>query len=78
MEIDTVILEDNQEYNIIDTIEINHTKYIYLSLKNNPEDICIRKLTKDEKNIICLDTDEEFEISLKAFKEKYEDIFDNK
>lgn len=80
-EVEVVVLEDKQEYAIVDTISINDTKYIYLGLVKeveketieNPE-IIIRKYDKKEKYILGLDTEEEYKEALKAFLDKWKDL----
>lgn len=45
--IDTIVLDDNIEYVIMDTLTINNTEYTIFSNIDNEEDICLRK-TKEE------------------------------
>ena len=68
---EVVILEDDVEYAIISKIEHNNETYIYLINENNVKDFCIRKLSKEEGKefIIPLESDEEFDLALKLFKE---------
>ncbi len=77
MEVDTVTLEDNKKYAILDTILIQGVKYIYLSCIEEEETgtgMCIRKLINHEEDIAGLDTEEEFKKALQVFAEKYEDV----
>ena len=76
MELETIILENKEEYIVIDTIEIQGSKYIYLGkqqeLENNSmENIVIRKLDKKEKYILGLDNREEYKLALEAYISKY-------
>ncbi len=81
MKVKTVQLEDNEEYVIVDTILIEDTKYIYLSLPNEIEseeiempEIIIRKYDKKEKYILGLDTEEEYNKALKVFVNKWKKL----
>ena len=78
MEVKTVILEDKKEYVIVDTIEIDGIKYLYLgeleelqSESVSMPTVVIRKLDKKEKNILGLDTEEEYKSALEAFANKW-------
>lgn len=73
---EAVTLEDNKEYIILDTIEIDGIKYLYLAHLNDPEKrtACIRKLVDNNTNIAGLDTEEEYKKALNAYIEKYKDI----
>lgn len=71
MEIETVRLEDKKEYVITNTIVNKDTKYIYMvpleEIQENREEfstLLIRKLDKKEKNILALDTEEEYKMAL--------------
>lgn len=75
--INVVTLEDGIEYAIIDEIESNSTKYLYLSNVEDSDDFCIRKLAlKDnEQVLIGLDDDAEFDLALMLFAKNHkEDI----
>lgn len=73
---EAVTLEDNKEYVILDTIEIDGIKYLYLAHLSDPEKrtACIRKLVDNNINIAGLDTEEEYNKALNAYIEKYKDI----
>lgn len=80
-EVEVVLLEDKQEYAIIDTIPIEDTKYIYLGLVKEMEkekietpEIVIRKYDKKEKYILGLDTEEEYTKALEAFLTKWKSL----
>ena len=72
MEEDKVININNIEYIILDEIETNNTRYIYLSESENPENFMIRKLRIIDNNecIVNLDNEEEFDDALAAFYKK--------
>lgn len=80
-EVEVVLLEDKQEYAIVDTISIDDTKYIYLGLAKemenekmeNPE-LIIRKYDKKEKHILGLDTEEEYNKALEVFVNKWKEL----
>lgn len=74
IEVETVVLEDNKEYAIMDTIPIDGIKYLYLAQIEKPEDLCIRKLSIDEKDILGLENEEEFKMALHAYATKYKSI----
>ena len=71
-----VILEDNQEYDVIDKIQDGDKYFIYLSNMNALDDIVIRKeLVNMEDGIerhtlVGLDDDKEFDKALVVFLEK--------
>ncbi len=71
-----VKLEDNKYYLIVDEIKIEGINYIYLSEEDNPSDICVRKEINNGKDISGLDNQEEFDKAMKAYKRKYEDLFE--
>lgn len=74
---ETTVLEDNLEYIILDTIMVNGNNYVYLINKDlkdrNIQDICIRKIVDEGKNLIGLDSEEEFQKALNCYitKNKY-------
>lgn len=76
IELETTILEDNKEYAIIDIIEIDGIKYIYLSAISDidtKKQVCIRKELNEEE-IIGLDNEEEYQKALQAFVNKYKEV----
>lgn len=66
---ETIVLEDNIEYIITDTIN----NYLYLNNINDPKDFCIRKrIIEDNESYICgLDNEEEYDKALELFINKY-------
>lgn len=75
MEINKVTLEDNLEYNIIATIKIGDVKYLYLSGCGDTNNTCIRKLNKNETEILGLENEMEYQKALIAFNKTYKDLF---
>ena len=71
-----VVLEDNQEYDVIDKIQDGDKYFIYLSNMNALDDIVIRKeLVNMEDGIerhtlVGLDDEKEFDKALVVFLEK--------
>lgn len=78
-DINVVTLEDGIEYAIIDEIELEDKKYLYLSNINNDSDICIRKVVTigDEEFIIGLSDENEFELALTTFTKNHKDLVEN-
>ncbi|MBQ8902141.1 MAG: DUF1292 domain-containing protein [Bacilli bacterium] len=72
MEVNVVTLENNKDYIIIDTIEFNDNKYLFLSNKDDENDMCVRKIiTKDREYLTKLDNKNELEEVLNIFATKY-------
>jgi len=69
-EVNTIILENNIEYMIVDELLINNIKYIYLSNIKNPRDFCIRK-EKENGILVGLDDKIEFDKALLTFTKKH-------
>lgn len=59
---ETVILDNNKEYVIIEQINFNNNQYIFLANPNDENDFCIKKIIKKdlEELIVSLDNEEEF------------------
>ena len=70
---------DGKEYDELDVITINDTKYAYLSSINDELDILIQRIVtkNDEEYYETLDSKEEFETALKEFYKKHKDIIKN-
>jgi hypothetical protein len=49
----TVILENKEEYSIVDALNYNGCEYYLLSNVNNLKDICIRKVVIEDVSYIC-------------------------
>ena len=65
---DVVLLENNEEYNVVNSITYKEEKYILLSNTTNQKDICVRKLKKENnKEYICRLKDEELNEVLNLF-----------
>ncbi len=73
---ETILLEDNQEYILLDKIKINNIPYVYMVLStNNPnKTVCIRKLDAKEEKIIGLDSVSEYNMALQTYIDKYKDL----
>ena len=72
MEVNVVTLENNKDYIIIDTIEFNDNKYLFLSNKDDENDMCVRKIiTKDREYLTKLESENELEEVLNIFTTKY-------
>lgn len=77
MKMQTIRLEDKEEYIVLEQLYINKTKYVYLALKDELENedvkiltIVIRKFDKKEKYILSLDTKEEYKQALEFYLNK--------
>lgn len=66
---ESVILENNKEYLILNKIKNGSDKYIYLVNTEDPKDFCIRKsLVNSEKEVLIgLKDEEEFRKALLLF-----------
>lgn len=72
MVVNVVTLENNKDYIIIDTIEFNDNKYLFLSNKDDENDMCVRKIiTKDREYLTKLESENELEEVLNIFATKY-------
>lgn len=70
---DSVTLEDGEEYIILDEIDIDDDRYVYLSNENGNHKFKIRK-TKMVGNIemfVGLDSDDEFDKAMLYFIKKH-------
>ncbi|HAB67350.1 MAG TPA: hypothetical protein DCE23_08285 [Firmicutes bacterium] len=66
-DIDTIKLEDDKDYIVIDIIE----GYFYLTNIKNPADFCIRKLLDENTpELYLLDDKQEFNKALDLFNKK--------
>lgn len=73
LEFNIIKLENNEEYVIVDAIQNENNKYLFLANKDNEEDICIRKVIENDGQefLIKLDDEEEFEETLELFNIKH-------
>lgn len=73
IEVNVITLENEKDYEIIDTLKIQENKYLVLSNEEDDYDICVRKvIIEDNKEyIIPLGTKEEFEEVMTVFYKKY-------
>lgn len=69
-QINTIILENKEEYNIVNKLNYNNIEYVLLSNMTNVKDICIRKIIKEGSNqYICRLDSDELEIIFNKFVE---------
>ena len=74
-EFEAVMLEDGLEYYILDEIEIDDNKYVYLSTEGRDQKFKVRKV-KMAGNIemyVGLDSDDEFDKAMLYFTKKHGD-----
>lgn len=70
----TVILENNEEYNVIDVLIYNNFEYYLLSNVNNIKDICIRKIVKEDRMYVSRLESDELRTVYAMFLDKNKDI----
>lgn len=72
MEVNVIKLDNEKEYIIIDAIETDNDKYLYMANEEDELDMCLRKIIKkDGKDyLVELDSEEEFEEVVTMFFEK--------
>ena len=67
-----IIKIDDKDYAVIDEATYNEDTFLYLSNIQNLEDVLIRKLDKNDKNIVVpLDNEQEFEIACNLLLKMY-------
>ncbi len=71
MEVEIVKL-GNDEYIIIDEIEKDGNKYVFLSKEDDEKDLAIRKVQGDY--LVGLDDEEEFDKAMILFADKHKDL----
>ena len=72
MEVNTIILENNKSYIILDTISYQNNEYLVLANELDNTDIALRKVIKKEDNkeyLVKLDSEEEFDEVITLFNE---------
>ena len=75
-ESNTVILENKEEYSIVDTLNYKNNEYYLLSNVNNLKDICIRKVVDEDVKYICRLQVEELNVVYNMFLEKNKHILE--
>lgn len=72
VDVEKVTLDDGITYVIVDEIEFDNKKYIYLVNENDEKDFCIRKSISEngEEFFVGLETDEEFDKAMLYFTKK--------
>ena len=74
MEVEVVKL-GGEEYVVIDEIEKNGNKYVFLSKESDEKDLAIRKIHGDL--LVGLDDEEEFDNALELFANKHKDLLND-
>ncbi len=71
MELDFITLEDDNNYAIIDTIEVNNNRYLFLADANEFTKITVRKVIREEgkEYLVKLDDEEEFDSVMSFYNE---------
>ena len=72
---DKIMLEDGEEYAIIDITTYNNNKYVLLSNIANKDKVCVRKVVnEDDKVYICRLEDNELKEVLNLFVKENKDL----
>lgn len=69
----TVTLEDNQEYIVLDKMDMNNKSYIFLVSNNEEQDFLIQEYRKGGNKFYPI-TEEEFDLLLKEFNKRHENL----
>ena len=69
----TVTLEDNQEYIVLDKMDMNNKSYIFLVSNNEEQDFLIQEYRKGGNKLYPI-TEEEFDLLLKEFNKRHENL----
>lgn len=72
----TVILENREEYSVVDTLNYKTCEYYLLSNVNNLKDICIRKIVEEDVKYICRLQVDELKTVFELFLEKNKEILE--
>jgi len=74
-EYDVVTLEDGKEYIILDEIDIDGTKYVYLSADDDEQKFKVRKvqMAGNIEMYVGLDSDQEFDKAMLYFTKNHQD-----
>lgn len=72
VDVEKVTLDDGNTYIIVEQINIDNIKYVYLTNENNEKDFCIRKsiIENGEEFLVGLDSVDEFQKVLLCFLKK--------
>lgn len=78
-EFDILELKDGTNYVIADRVTLNNINYAFLINKNDNEDIMFQRISYegDIPKLSPIGAEEEFDIVLKYFGEKYKDLLEN-
>ncbi len=73
IDVNVITLEDDLNYIIVDTLITKENKYLVLAQELDEENVCIRKIIKEDNKefLIKLDSDEEFNEVLALFNDKH-------
>lgn len=72
----TLILENKEEYNIVDTLIYNNFEYYLLVNVNNIKDICIRKIVVEDTRYVCRLENDELKTIYAMFLDKNKSIIE--
>ncbi len=71
----SVMLENGEKYNILDSTTYNNNKYVLLSNVSNKDNVCVRKIVnEDDKVYICRLEENEVKEVLNLFVKENKDL----
>jgi len=72
VEVNVITLENGKDYLIVEALEVNNNRYLFLVNEDDEQDSCIRKVITEnnEEYLIKLDDKEEYENVMTTFNEK--------
>ena len=71
----SVMLENGEKYNILDSTTYNNNKYVLLSNVSNKDNVCVRKIVnEDDKVYICRLEENELKEVLNLFVKENKDL----
>lgn len=72
-------LEDGSNFLVVDEAKIDNTNYVYLVNEDNKKDILFQRINYENRLPILsgIKTDEEFDVVLKYFGEKYKKLLES-
>jgi len=75
--IQMITLDNGDKYYEADSVIYNNIKYLFLCNTNNIKDICIMKsiINNGYEELEYLDSDKEYEIVIKLFRDKNKNLF---
>ncbi len=74
-----IIKIDGKDYIIVDALEVNNNRYLLMGNENDYEDLMVRKVIVEsgEEYITKLESEEELQSILEAFRDKHRKDFEN-